>query len=64
MTACKYLNRGYAFQMEVAVRAQYAGMHVEEEPIIFVDRLYGYSKLSPYEFIGFLRGLFVLLLTL
>jgi dolichol-phosphate mannosyltransferase len=50
--------------MEVAVRAQYARLHVEEEPIIFVDRLYGKSKLGPSEFVGFLKGLARLLLTL
>lgn len=49
--------------MEVAVRAQYANMKVEEEPIIFVDRLYGTSKLGPSEFIGFLKGLARLLFT-
>mmetsp|Transcript_8074 Transcript_8074/g.21489 ORF Transcript_8074/g.21489 Transcript_8074/m.21489 type:complete len:264 (-) Transcript_8074:364-1155(-) len=59
-TTCK----GYAFQMEVAVRAQYAGFHVEEEPIIFVDRLFGDSKLGPSELLGFLHGLLRLLLTL
>jgi hypothetical protein len=31
-------NRGYAFQMEVAVRAQYHGYRIEEVPIVFVDR--------------------------
>jgi len=50
--------------MEIAVRAQYARMHVEEEPIVFVDRIYGDSKLGPSEFLGFLRGLLRLLVSL
>jgi hypothetical protein len=34
-------STGYAFQMEVIIRAQYAGFHIEEVPIVFVDRLFG-----------------------
>eukprot|EP00798_Chlamydomonas_sp_ICE-L_P022866 gene22866-30039_t len=33
-------SKGYAFQMEVIVRAQYSRHTVEEVPIVFVDRLY------------------------
>ena len=33
-------------------------------PIIFVDRLYGESKLGPSEFVLFLKGLLRLLFTL
>jgi dolichol-phosphate mannosyltransferase len=56
--------QGYAFQMEMIVRAVYAGCQVEEVPIVFVDRFYGDSKLGGSEIIGFLRGLIQLLLTL
>lgn len=57
-------RRGYAFQMEVAARAQAAGLSIAEVPIVFVDRLYGTSKLGPGEFAGFLAGLARLLLAL
>lgn len=50
-------SKGYAFQMEVIVRAQYMGYSIQEVPIIFVDRLFGESKLGPSEFMLFLQGL-------
>mmetsp|Transcript_13698 Transcript_13698/g.29404 ORF Transcript_13698/g.29404 Transcript_13698/m.29404 type:complete len:238 (+) Transcript_13698:228-941(+) len=56
-------SQGYAFQMEVIVRAQYRGCSIREVPIIFVDRLFGQSKLGPAEFLLFLKGLLNLLLT-
>ena len=37
---------GYAFQMEMLIRAWKANKKIEEEPIVFVDRLYGKSKLG------------------
>lgn len=55
---------GYAFQMEVLARAAAAGARVAEVPIVFVDRLYGASKLGPHEFAQFLAGLARLLLEL
>lgn len=42
----KIKNGGYAFQMEIMIRGVYAGYHVEEVPITFVDRLMGKSKLG------------------
>ena len=54
---------GYAFQMEVAVRAAAAGAVCAEVPIVFVDRLYGASKLGGAEVAMFLRGLARLVLT-
>ena len=57
-------SKGYAFQMEVVVRAQYSGYRIEEVPIVFVDRLLGSSKLGPSEFYLFVKGLLRLLLTL
>lgn len=42
-------NVGYAFQMEIMVRAQYKNMKIEEVPITFVDRIYGESKISTKE---------------
>ena len=39
-------NVGYAFQMEIIVRAQYLGYKISEVPITFVDRIHGESKLA------------------
>lgn len=35
------ITKGYAFQMEIMVRAKRLGFKIEEVPIIFVDRLFG-----------------------
>ena len=48
-------GRTYVFQMEVIVRAIQKGYKVEEMPIIFVDRLYGESKLGANEIISYLK---------
>jgi dolichol-phosphate mannosyltransferase len=37
---------GYAFQIETTYRALCHGLHVEEVPIVFVDRRAGHSKLD------------------
>jgi dolichol-phosphate mannosyltransferase len=50
-------GKTYVFQMEVIVRAKQKGYTVEEVPIVFVDRLYGESKLGPTEIIAYLKGL-------
>ena len=42
----KTTTKGYAFQMEICVRAKRMGLRIEEVPIIFVDRLFGKSKLG------------------
>ncbi len=42
-------NVGYAFQMEIIVRAQYLKYKIAEVPITFVDRINGESKLSMKE---------------
>jgi dolichol-phosphate mannosyltransferase len=60
----KTTSVGYAFQMEIIVRAQYSRYKIQEVPIIFVDRLYGVSKLGPDEVYLFLKGLLRLFLTL
>ena len=44
-------NGGYAFQMEIIIRAVYHGCHVEEIPITFVDRVMGKSKLGMGEIV-------------
>ena len=53
----KVKARGYVFQMEIIVRAQYEGYKIEEVPITFVDRIYGESKLGPGEILSYLAGL-------
>jgi dolichol-phosphate mannosyltransferase len=39
--------QGYVFQVEVTHRAIRAGFRVREVPIVFRDRRYGHSKMSP-----------------
>ena len=58
-------STGYAFQMEAAARCEHTpGLVIAEVPIVFVDRLYGCSKLGSAEIWLFLRGLLRLLVTL
>jgi len=56
-------SKGYAFQMEILVRANKAGMNIGEVPISFVDRIYGESKLGANEIIMYLKGLLQLFFT-
>lgn len=56
-------SKGYAFQMEILVRAHKAGMEIGEVPITFVDRIYGESKLGANEIIMYLKGLLQLFFT-
>jgi len=53
--------KGYVFQMEMIVRAKKYGYKIGEVPIVFVDRIFGYSKLGSTEIIQYLQGLFVLI---
>jgi dolichol-phosphate mannosyltransferase len=55
--------KGYAFQMEIIVRAKKAGFSLAEVPITFVDRIYGESKLGPREIFMYLEGLLTLFFT-
>jgi dolichol-phosphate mannosyltransferase len=55
-------GRTYVFQMEVIVRAKLRGYTVAEVPIVFVDRLYGESKLGATEIVSYLKGLWDLFL--
>ena len=57
MALQKVKSRGYVFQMEIFVRAQYMGYKIEEVPITFVDRIFGESKLGDGEILGYLQGL-------
>ncbi|RSH91316.1 dolichol-P-mannose synthesis [Saitozyma podzolica] len=49
-------SKGYVFQMEIIVRARSLGYTVGEVPITFVDRIYGESKLSGSEIVGYAKG--------
>ncbi len=40
--------KGYGFQIETAYRVSRSGRHLEEVPIVFTDRVRGYSKMSGY----------------
>lgn len=54
-------SRGYAFQMEVVIRAREACYTIQEVPITFVDRIYGESKLGTNEVITYLKGVWNLI---
>lgn len=56
-------STGYAFQMEILVRARKARMTIGEVPITFVDRIYGESKLGTKEIVLYLKGLIKLFFT-
>mmetsp|Transcript_27856 Transcript_27856/g.64532 ORF Transcript_27856/g.64532 Transcript_27856/m.64532 type:complete len:237 (+) Transcript_27856:3-713(+) len=56
-------STGYAFQMEIIVRAKQSNMAVAEVPITFVDRIYGQSKLGTKEIFLYLNGLIHLFIT-
>lgn len=57
-------SKGYVFQMEVIARAKLNGLAIEEVPIIFVDRVYGESKLGGAEIVSYAKGLLRLFLTM
>jgi len=54
------VTKGYVFQMELITRARAAGMNLSEVPIVFVDRIYGESKMGVQEIVGFAKGLWYL----
>lgn len=56
-------SKGYAFQMEIAVRASRMGYRLGEVPIVFVDRVFGASKLGGAEITMYLKGLLKLFFT-
>jgi dolichol-phosphate mannosyltransferase len=57
-------GKTYVFQMEVIVRAKQQGFSIDEVPIVFVDRIYGESKLGANEIISYIKGLWALFLDL
>jgi len=58
------VSKGYVFQMEMIARAKNEGYSVGEVPIVFVDRVYGESKLGGNEIVQYAKGLVTLFFTL
>jgi len=58
-------SKGYVFQMEIIVRARMPvnAFSIVEVPIVFIDRIYGSSKLGGSEIVQYLKGLIWLFLT-
>lgn len=48
-------SKGYVFQMEVIVRAHDMHFTIGEVPIVFVDRMYGSSKMGMNEIVQYLK---------
>ena len=57
------ISKGYVFQMEMMIIAKQHKYRVQEVPITFVDRVYGESKITSKEIIGFWMGLVKLFAT-
>ena len=55
-------SRGYVFQMEIIVRAHDMNYSIGEVPIVFVDRMYGESKMRMNWSIQYLKAVFNLFL--
>lgn len=51
------VSKGYVFQMEIIARATRFEYSIADVPIVFVDRLYGDSKLGKNEIFGYIKGL-------
>lgn len=49
--------------MEIIIRAENMGLRIEECPIIFVDRIFGDSKLGANEILTYLKGVWKLFIT-
>ena len=56
-------SKGYAFQMELIIRAKRMGYRIAEVLISFVDRLYDKSKLDQKEIVDYIKGVLRLCLT-
>jgi len=50
------VSKGYVFQMEILVRCLSQLFTIGEVPIVFIDRIYGQSKLGGQEIIQYLKG--------
>lgn len=54
-------TRGFGFQMEIIVKAQWNKKKIGEVPIVFVDRIFGESKLGLGEIKKFLQSIWDLM---
>ena len=50
-------SKGYAFQPEIVIRGMHYTYTVEEVPIVFVDRIFGDSKIEGAEITKFLKAI-------
>lgn len=57
----KIESQGYAFQMEIILRASKKGYKIAEVPIVFVERLFGDSKFDQNEVKKYLLGVWKLM---
>lgn len=57
------MSKGYAFQMEMIVKARQFNYTIGEVPITFVDRVYGQSKFGGSEIFQFVKNLLYLFAT-
>ncbi|XP_029175746.1 probable dolichol-phosphate mannosyltransferase [Nylanderia fulva] len=57
------MSKGYAFQMEMIIKARQFNYTIGEVPITFVDRVYGQSKFGGTEIFQFARNLLYLFAT-
>jgi len=57
------VSKGYAFQMEMMIRARKLNYTIGEVPISFVDRIYGDSKLGGSEIFYFIKSILYLFAT-
>jgi len=53
-------STGYAFQMEIIIRAREYNYTVKEVPIVFVDRIFGESKIGAGEIVKYLKSVWKL----
>lgn len=56
-------NMGFGFQMEIMVRAGWKNSKVGSVPVVFVDRIYGKSKLGSNEIYLYLNAIWRLMNT-
>lgn len=57
------MSKGYAFQMEMIIKARQFNYTIGEVPITFVDRVYGQSKFGGSEIFQFAKNLLYLFAT-
>ncbi|KAH7826943.1 putative dolichol-phosphate mannosyltransferase catalytic subunit Dpm1 [Monocercomonoides exilis] len=56
--------KGFSFQFEIIARAYKKGYTIGEVPITFADRMFGSSKIGMKEYVGFIKTILLLVLTI